>query len=530
MRSIDCDVLVIGGGATGCGVQFDLAQRGLRVVLAEMNDLGTGTSGRYHGLLHSGGRYAVRDPESANECADENVVLRRIAPHAIEDTGGMFVAFRADPPDYVEPFKRGCIAAGIPTAELTRRETLKLAPALDPTFVRAIHVPDGALDSFDLVHSITEAAEQFGAQTLTYHKVIGIEVVSGRAVGALLEDRKTGEQVRVHSRYIINAAGPWASEIGRMVGVLIKMRHSKGIMIAMNVRWVHTIINRLKPPDDGDILVPVGTVCVIGTTSVTVPSPDHFEITPQEVSQMLDEGEIMIPGFRKARALRVWAGVRPLYEDPHGKNMDIEGRDVKRTFDVLDHAGNGVEGIASIVGGKLTTYRLMAEKIADFVCKKLDMLRPSQTANTVLPAPSHGVRRYHALPNRQQQLEQAATHSGLICECEIVTRQQLVEAIQKAGETVKLDDLRRDLRLGMGPCQAGFCGYRAAGILQETVKLPPERAVGALREFVEERFRGNRPLLWGHQLRQALLDEMIYRRSLGLAAEAQPAESAATHG
>jgi glycerol-3-phosphate dehydrogenase len=411
---------------------------------------------------------------------------------------------------------KGCGAAGIPATEITRAEALRLAPALDPTLARAVHVNDAALDSFDLVHSVCEAAEQYGGRTLTYHKVVRIDVQGGRATGAILEDRKTGERVRVNAEYIVNASGPWASQIGDMIGCQIKMRHSKGIMIAMNVRWVHTIINRLKPPADGDILVPVGTVCVIGTTSITVPSPDHFEITPEEVTMMLDEGEVMIPEFRKARALRAWAGVRPLYESPTGDNLDSEGRDVKRTFAVLDHADEGVAGIASIVGGKLTTYRLMAEKISDFVCAKLGTVRPCATATTVLPAPHRGARRYHALPNRQAELERASHHRGLICECEIVTRPVLEEAIHKGGPTVKLDDLRRDLRLGMGPCQAGFCGYRAAGILQETCQLPTDTATGALHDFVQERFRGNRPLLWGHQLRQALLDETIYRRSLGL--------------
>src|SRR5512143_3197020 len=101
MQSLDCDVLVIGGGATGAGVLFDLALRGLRVILAEQSDIGTGTSGRYHGLLHSGARYVVRDPSSAKECIEENRILRKIAPHAIEDTGGLFVAMPPDDPGYL---------------------------------------------------------------------------------------------------------------------------------------------------------------------------------------------------------------------------------------------------------------------------------------------------------------------------------------------------------------------------------------------------------------------------------------------
>src|SRR5579859_5762945 len=149
-----CDVLVIGGGATGVATAYDLAVRGMKVILVEQNDWSTGTSGRYHGLLHSGGRYVVRDPESARECILENYVLRAIAPHCIEDTGGMFVAVPEDPPEYVEPFVKGCAAAKIPLAELSIDEALRHAPALNPRVVRAFTVPDAACDSFDLIHSM----------------------------------------------------------------------------------------------------------------------------------------------------------------------------------------------------------------------------------------------------------------------------------------------------------------------------------------------------------------------------------------
>ena len=90
-RRLEADVLVIGGGATGLGVVRDVAMRGFRAVLVERNDLGEGTTGRFHGLLHSGGRYVVSDPHSARQCMDENRILRGIAPEAIEDTGGFFV-------------------------------------------------------------------------------------------------------------------------------------------------------------------------------------------------------------------------------------------------------------------------------------------------------------------------------------------------------------------------------------------------------------------------------------------------------
>lgn len=518
--ALTCDVLIIGGGATGAATAYDLATRGLTVILVEQNDWSNGTSGRYHGLLHSGGRYVVRDPESARECIVENYVLRHIAPHTIEDTGGLFVAVPGDPQEYVAPFVEGCAAAKIPIQELSISEARRRVPALNPHAERVFAIPDASCDSFDLIHSFVAAAKAYGVRTLNYHRVTAFEMANHAVIGAAVEDGRTGETLRIHATHTINAAGPWASYIAALAGITIRMRHSKGVMVAMNVRWTNMVLNRLKPPSDGDIIVPVGTVCVVGTTSITVPRPDDYTITPEEISQMLDEGELLIPGFREARALRAWAGVRPLYES--GSNLDTSGRDVKRTFEVLDHATrDGISGLSSIVGGKLTTCRLMAERIADEVCARFGVQKACITATTALPVPekAHG---YHQLRQRLTTLEHAPTHDNLICECELVTRTQLEQAIRMSGAGVTLDDLRRDLRLGMGPCQAGFCGYRAAGILQQTQALPAASSVTALRNFVEERFRGNRPLLWGHQLRQALLDESIYRRALGLA-ESVPA-------
>ena len=130
-------------------------------------------------------------------------------------------------------------------------------------------------------------------------------------------------------------------------------------MIAMNHRLVHMCVNRCKRPADGDILLPLRTACVIGTTDVFVPDPDETEIRQADIDLLLDEGEKLVPGFRQARALHAWAGVRPLFEDTA---VVAETRDVTRSHALLDHsAREGVAGFLTITGGKTTTFRLMAE-------------------------------------------------------------------------------------------------------------------------------------------------------------------------
>jgi len=520
LTSETVDVLVIGGGATGAAAVYDLARRGVRALLVEQGDLCTGTSGRYHGLLHSGGRYAVHDPETARECIIENGVLRRIAPFAIEDTGGLFVATPDDPPDFPARWVAGCAAAGIPAERVSPDQARAQEPALTPQITAVYRVPDASCDSFDLIHAFVEAARAFGADVLTYHRVTGLIRQGEAVVGAHLEDMRRGERRTIHAACVLNAAGAWAGRIAALAGLDVTIAFDRGAMIAMNTRWVNTIINRLRPASDGDILVPVGTVCVLGTTSVLTDQPDDYRIEAWEVSKILTEADGVVPGIREGRALRAWAGVRPLYVPPETGHGEAQGRKLKRTFSVIDHLErDGVRGLVTVVGGKLTTCRLMAEQAVDGVCRQLGLGGPCTTADEILPTGARTAARpsYHTLTQRLHSLEHGAMPGELICECEMVTRPQLEQAMAAYGDQpIALDDLRRDLRLGMGPCQAGFCGYRAAGILQSTRHLTAQEATRALGEFVDERYRGVRPLLWGHQLRQLYLDELIYRRTLGL--------------
>lgn len=512
MKALETDVLIIGGGATGGGIAWDLALRGIRVILADMGDLATGTSGRYHGLLHSGGRYAVRDPESAEECILENRIFRKIIPSAVEDTGGYFVLCPGDDTAYVETWLKACANVGIETQSISLSQALKHEPALNPRLEAIYAVPDGSCDSWDLLHTLQYGAESTGkAQFLTYHRLDSFHLQANRVTGAQLTDLRTDEPVQVTCAVVVNAAGPWAAEVASKAGAHFNMRLSRGAMLAYNIRWVNTVINKLRAPGDGDIFVPVGTVSVIGTTSVPTDDPADTRVEAWEVTRILEEAEGMTPGISKARILRSWGGVRPLYD---GGSSD--GRNVKRTFTALDHAeAHGIEGLISVLGGKLTTFRLMAEKTADLVASKLNNTQPCLTATTVVPTPTHTKPHLHQLRGRLHALEKGETPGALICECELVTEPQIREALARE-DVVSLNDLRRDLRLGMGPCQGGFCAYRATGIYHACKASTAHQSRALLHEFAERRFGGMKPLLWGHNLRQALLAEQLYGRVVGL--------------
>lgn len=548
MKRFSTDVLVIGGGSTGAGVAWDAALRGLRVILVEKRDLTHGTTGRYHGLLHSGGRYAVKDPQSAIECIEENRILRRTHTHCIEDTGGFFVVTPEDEGDYPDHFRAACAKVGIPCEEIPLKEAFRREPLLNPRISRVFEVPDGSADSFLATHATVQAARQAGAQILVYHEVVDLLTEGGdgdrRVVGARVRDVVHGEEVHIDAAITVNAGGAWAGKIAGMADIPVNVIPGKGVMVAVNHRLVNTVINRCKMPADGDILVPVHTVAIIGTTDERVADPEMLTIEPWEVELMLQEGDKLVPGLSRSRILRAWAGVRPLYQEGYTG----ESRDATRALALLDHRQrDGVSGFLTITGGKWTTFRLMAEKTVDKVCEQLGINRPCLTATTSVPGAERG---YYWLGHRLHEVEEARLQGDLICECELVTRTMIEQAVAN-NPTVTLDDLRRDVRLGMGPCQGGFCTFRAVGVLHELRLRTQEEAQATgntdggspwnvasmqsprqafqakpvspalsdstldnsnllLRDFLQERWRGLRPVLWGRQLKQERLDELIY--------------------
>jgi glycerol-3-phosphate dehydrogenase len=514
MATLSTDVLVIGGGATGAGVAWDAALRGFDVVLVDRQDLAEGTSGRFHGLLHSGGRYAVKDPRAAEECIGENRILRRVAADCIEDTGGFFVTTPWDDPAYADRFAKGCADTGVDCEEISVADALRREPRLNSQISRAFRVPDANVDVWKLVWAMGHGAQGHGARVLPYHAATAIHRDGDEVTGAHVRDARTGNEFDIEARVTVNASGAWAGQIAELAGIEgVRVLPGRGIMIAMNHRLVNTVINRCQMPTDGDIIVPIRTVSVIGTTDQHTDDPDDHTVPENEVDAMLDDGDKLVPGFRGARALRVWTGVRPLFED--AKASDTDTRDVTRAHALLDHQQrDGVRGFVTITGGKLTTFRLMAEETVDAVCRHLDDPRPCRTASEPLPGSEAG--ESYVLGERLGRKEAHLRDDQLICECEMVSRARLQEAITRTGSSI-LDDIRRQLRLGMGPCQGGFCIYRATGILHGSDGLTAAEADAALLDFLQERWKGAWPILYGDQLRQARLDDWIFQGVLDVA-------------
>lgn len=525
------DVIIIGGGATGAGTARDCALRGLKTILVERLDFTAGATGRNHGLLHSGARYAHTDPESASECIKENIILKRIARHCVEETGGLFVTLPEDDLNYQDAFVNDCFKAGIHVDVLDPKEAVKIEPAVNPDIIGAVKVPDGSIDPFRLTTANVLDARMHGADIITYHEVIGFEKSGNSITGVRLRNHHNGEETVIHGKVTINAAGIWGHHIAKLAGVNINMYPAKGALLIFGHRVNNMVLNRCRKPGDADILVPADTISIIGTTSTRIPFDeiDHMEVTPEEVDLLLREGEKLSPALAYTRVLRAYAGVRPLVAD----DSDPTGRSISRGIVCLDHAKrDGLEGFITITGGKLITYRLMAEEATNLACKKLNIDKPCETAEIPLPGSEPDSkdeeRRAHIIELSTEQKAAEGRHGSwtgkiesrsdsddaLVCECEQVSVAEVNYAINEL-HVHNLINLRRRTRLGMGTCQGELCACRGAGLLDKHDNCS-DRSLKDLASFMEERWHGMYPVCWGETLCEVQFTSWLYQGVMGL--------------
>jgi glycerol-3-phosphate dehydrogenase len=424
---------VIGGGIAGAGIARDLALRGIAVTLVERHIPAAGATGRCHGLLHSGARYAVKDSKAAAECASESPVIKRIAAHCVEDTGGFALAVTEADAAYGEKLLPACRNAGVPVVELRASESP------NPRALRCIQTTDAAVDPFLLTLSNLYDARQNGAEIVCGRGVVRIDNGSVRL--------DNGQSLAAD--VIVNATGHECSSLLRQSGLEAPaVQPDKGTILVTERRVIGEVISRLRMPSDGDIIVPGHTTSLIGTTSAR---SDDTMPTREEYRRLMKEAVALLPALKGVRIIRAFSGIRPLA----GAG---EGRNISRDFCI-----DGQGCVLTVSGGKLTTYRLMAEQASDAVMKVLGERGSCQTKVALLP----DIRR--------------DAPGGVECRCERAG-QQIIEMDFLRGA-----DISKYNRLGFGTCQGMRCAKYASS---------PE-------SFLQERWKGVRPVLDESQLRQA---------------------------
>jgi glycerol-3-phosphate dehydrogenase len=359
------DAVIIGGGIAGAAVAHDLVLRGLRVEIIERGDLAAATSALHHGVLHCGARYAVSDPRVAEECYRESTIVRRIAAESVDCTSSLFVATTDAEAELAERFVTGCRGCGIPVTEVTPSHALDMEPRLTPRLLRTFETPDASFEPRGLALRFLTTAIARGASFRTFTAVERILSRSGRVSGVVARSAATGAEVTIRAEAVVNAAGPWAGEVCALAGIAIAITPIAGALYSVPVRLCDRVIHRLALPGDGDTIVPRGASCVVGSNAWLPPRPWSLSVPDEMVSAIRSRVGALLPDCLALPPGRVWAACRPLFGTTRGV-----GRDLSRSFTVVDHERDGWPGLLTIVSSKATTARAAAEAAADLVCRR----------------------------------------------------------------------------------------------------------------------------------------------------------------
>jgi glycerol-3-phosphate dehydrogenase len=400
-------VLIIGGGGTGGALAHDLALRGFRVTLVERGEVTSGTTGRHHGLLHSGARYATTDRASAIECITENKILRRICPGSFEENDGLFVAITDEDVEYEKQFTEGCWQCAVPTKRIDRDAALRMEPGLNPELRFAIQVPDATMDPMRVPLRFLATARRNGAEIKSFTEVVGVTTAGRTVTGVKVRDHAAGRDYEIGADLVVNAAGPWAGRVAALAGVSVPLVISPGVLVAVRGRLCNMAISRLRSPGDGDLVLPQRMLTVVGASAWIAEDPDDPAVPAGHVETIVREGAELVPAIARAEIRATWSAARPLIEESAGRadrgragrgrasgaargatggSRAPDGRDLPRDVRCFDHATDEspTEGFVTISGGKATTLRAMAETAADVICTKLGLDRPCRTGEYVL--------------------------------------------------------------------------------------------------------------------------------------------------
>lgn len=514
-QKLRTQVLIIGAGVTGVGVARDLTLRGVQCLVVEQGRINAGASGANHGLLHSGARYIITDPESSKECRAEGELIKKIAPHCVDDTGGLYVAVEGDDEKYIADFPLHCAKCGISAEPVDLSDAREMEPALSDKLLAVFHTRDASINPFQLSMDHIGQVLRMGGRLLCHTKVTGFNREKNRLTLVHLQNLSTGEELDVEADLVVNAAGAWVGEVAALAGMSLEIVFSKGSLLVTSGRLTQRCIIRLRWPSDADALIPGGPVSLLGPTSIRMDSLDDIRPTEEEVDYIIEEGAPMLPLLKTTPYIRAFAGVRPLLASK-GVSDD---HSLHRGFALLDHALNGLENFITISGGKLSTFRLMAEKTADLACSRLGIDAPCTTRTEPLPSHEEAEWTEPGASLKKWVNQSEGSPDLILCDCEMVSTRSIdsvVETMKDQELAVNITSISDRSRVGRGPCQGLNCGGTLAGYGYNAGIWNNDQGLFELIDFHRARWKGIKPIAWGAALKTAELREALYIGQGGL--------------
>ncbi|WP_337860411.1 FAD-dependent oxidoreductase [Ferroplasma sp.] len=356
---------VIGAGITGLFSALNLALDGYDVTLFDRDYILSGTSGKFHGMLHSGSRYSVNDNESAKECIQENNLLSSTASNFIKNTGGYYLALNDEEAEYGSKLLAKNRENGIPTKELSVKEMLKIEPNINKNIVRAFSVPDKVIYAHPFAAAVAVEASIHGTHLKFKSEVLGAKI-NNNSVESIRYSSKN-KVIEEKFDYIINTTGPWAGNLLKSFGIgNFEVMPTLGYMASYDYLFSNAILNRMREPSDGDILLPYGTMSVAGTVAIISEDVENNEIDPEDLDTMLSEVSEMVPSLSGHTYKKLYSSMRPLIKEDYAR--------ATRDFKIYRNLDN----LYSIIGGKFTTSRLMGEAVS----RKLSEITGTHSQNT----------------------------------------------------------------------------------------------------------------------------------------------------
>ena len=540
------DLIVVGGGCNGTGIARDAAMRGLSVLLVEKNDFAAGTTGASSGMIHGGPRYLQYEVGTTKKACRDAGYIRKIAPHLCFRIPFLVPVMQEGRPHwrnqitlelmetFFEVYDRfSSLKGGQSHTRLTGDEVRGLEPAIPAGVEGAVTFDEWGIDTNRLCVANALAAAEYGAKVHNHTEVIKVLREGQRVVGITTRHARTGERIEHRGKIVFNATGPWSPQLANLAGVIVRIRQGKGIHLILDRRLTNMAIVS-KCIDGRQIFInPHENTTMVGTTDDDYYGDlDDIPVTEDEIEYLLQGIEDVFPEIRKARIISTWRGIRPTI---YGK--DCYEDELSRDHLIIDHSvTERVEGIISMIGGKLASYREMAEEATDLVAKKLQSSVPCRTHLVALPGgestpdvmgiaercgiDSYVARRlsYRQGDKAEQILTDVATkpqEKTLLCLCEPVTAAELRHSARYEWAD-SLADIMRRTRLGSGPCQGALCAMPGAACLAEEKDWSAAETIADLEHFIDTQWRARMNILRGDQLAQEEINQAVFCGTLQL--------------
>lgn len=378
-------ILVIGGGIAGLSVARDLVLHGFSVTIIDKQKIGNGTTTQCAGMLHSGARYAIKDLKTARLCFEENRTIRRIVSHAVGKRKAFFVRYKDDNSKYEEKFINGCRQIGIPIKKISGPKARQLEPQLGPDVDYVFETPDMVIDTFSLIFSyLHDLIKRKGVEIFEEMKIKKASKVGGKWK---IDTDKNSHLFDL----VINCSGDGLAAVGKMFGENIELSYVYGSMALFENRLSSRIVTRCAPNVTGDVVVPAVGATLIGSTWHERNKQSKVDITKKDEKEIRKTASRMLSGVSRGKLTASLTSVRTHLKDTSYSSSFGS----KRNHLILDHKSNGKStGFISVLPGKLTIARYVAEQVGNIVCQKFNINARSTTASKPIKKPKTVLRNF----------------------------------------------------------------------------------------------------------------------------------------